>query len=86
MIGNKDLFCCLEKSIKGSISFGDKTKVLVMGKGDILIRLKNGDHQFISHAYYVPALKTNILSIRQLLKKGYEIKMSKSGLVMRHGK
>ena len=70
MTGNKDLFCSLDESIKGSISFGDKTKVLVMGRGDILIRLKNGDHQFISHAYYVPTLKTNILSIGQLLEKG----------------
>lgn len=56
MTGNKDLFCSLDESIQGSISFGDKTKVLVTGRGDILIRLKNRDNQFISHAYYVPTL------------------------------
>lgn len=86
MTGNKDLFCSLDESVKGSISFGDKTKVPVMGKGDILIRSKNGDHQFISQAYYVPALKTNILSIGQLLEKRYEIDMNKNGLLMRDGK
>ena len=61
--GDKDLFCCLDDMVRGSISFGDKTKVPVMSKGDILIRTINGDHQFMSQAYYVLVLKANILSI-----------------------
>ena len=67
-------------------SFGDKSKVPVMSTEGILIRLKNVDHQFISHTYYVPALKPSILSIGQLLEKGNGIEMNKGGLVMRDGK
>ena len=37
MTGNKYLFFTLDDTVKGSICFGDKTKVVVMGKGDILI-------------------------------------------------
>ena len=86
MIGNKNLFCSFDESIRSSISFDDKSQVPVMGRGDILIRLNNEDHEFISYTYYVPALKTNILSVGQLLEKGYGIEMNKGGLIMRDGK
>ena len=45
------------------------------GIGKILIRLKNRDHRFISDVYYVPSMKTNILSLGQLLEKDYDIRL-----------
>lgn len=48
MTGNKDFFCTLDENVKRVISFANKSKVPIMGKGDILLRLENGDHQFIS--------------------------------------
>lgn len=33
--------------------------------------LRNGDHSFISEVFYVPAMKSNLLSMGQLLEKGY---------------
>jgi len=44
-------------------------------KGMILIKLKDEIHQFIGDIYYISMEKNNILSLRQLLKKGYMIKM-----------
>jgi len=44
-------------------------------KGMILIKLKDEIHQFIGDVYYISMVKNNILSLRQLLKKGYMIKM-----------
>ena len=41
----------------------------------ILIKLKDGSHQFIGDVYYIRTVKSNILSLGQLLKKEYEIKM-----------
>ncbi|EON88766.1 hypothetical protein, partial [Plesiomonas shigelloides] len=69
----------------GSVTFGDESKIPVKGKGKILIRLKNGDHQFISNVYYVPNMKTNILSVGQLLEKGYNIHMKDNNLFLRDG-
>jgi hypothetical protein len=40
-----------------------------------LIKLKDVSNQFIDDVYYIPTVKNNILSLRQLLEKGYEIKM-----------
>jgi hypothetical protein len=37
-------------------------------KGTILIKLKDESHQFIGDVYYIPLVKSNILSLGQLLK------------------
>ena len=44
-----------------------------MGKGNINFRTKNGCVEIISNVFYVPALKSNLLSVGQLLEKGYVI-------------
>ncbi|PWA57377.1 copia-type polyprotein [Artemisia annua] len=72
MTGEEDLFVEMETS-KGNVTFGDESKAPVKGKGKILIRAKNGSHQYISDVYNVPNLKSNILSVRQLLEKNYDI-------------
>ena len=86
MTGKNNLFISLDESFKGDISFGDARKVDVQGRGDILIQAKNGIHQFITQVYYVPALKSNILSLGQLLEKEYEIVLKNGALMMRDNK
>ena len=70
MCGDKSSFVELDELTNDHVTFGDLSKILVMERGKILIRLKNGRHQFISNVYYVPNMKTNILSVGQLLEKG----------------
>ncbi|GKA13909.1 retrovirus-related pol polyprotein from transposon TNT 1-94 [Tanacetum coccineum] len=72
MTGEEDLFVEMEQS-KGNVTFGDESKAPVKGKGKILIRAKDGSHQYISDVYNVPNLKSNILSVGQLLEKNYDI-------------
>jgi len=66
-----------------NVALGDESKVEVKGKGKILIRLKNGDHQFISNVHFVPNMKSNILSLGQLLEKGYDIRLKDNNLSKR---
>ena len=68
------------KRCKAFVTFGDSSKIPVKGKGKILIQLKNGNHDFISDVYYVPDMKNNILSLGQLLEKGYDISMKNLSL------
>ena len=49
----------------------------VMGKGEVKIKTKNGFIETISNVFYVPKLKSNLLSAGQLLEKGYEITIQK---------
>ncbi|KAK2973657.1 hypothetical protein RJ640_017029 [Escallonia rubra] len=73
MCGYKHVFIEMDESVTGNIIFGDMSKIPVKGKDKILIKLKNGSHQFISNVYYVLEMKANILSMSQLLEKGYDI-------------
>ncbi|GJY24141.1 retrovirus-related pol polyprotein from transposon TNT 1-94 [Tanacetum coccineum] len=68
MTGEEDLFVEMEQS-KGNVIFGDESKEPVKGKCKILIRAKDGSHQYILDVYNVPNLKSNILSMGKLLEK-----------------
>ncbi|KAK8260665.1 hypothetical protein V6Z11_D13G134500 [Gossypium hirsutum] len=79
----KEAFVKLDKKVKGNVSFGDFSKVQIQGKYIILISLKDGGHSLITNVYYVPKLKSNILSLEQLLERGYEIHMKDCFLWLR---
>ena len=72
---DKDKFIEFYEAIKGNVTFAGHSKVSIKEKYMILIKLKDGSHQFIGDVYYIPTVKSNISSLGQLLKKKYEIKM-----------
>ncbi|CAL2238396.1 unnamed protein product [Prunus armeniaca] len=59
-----------------TVRFGDDSKVSVLGKGDIKIWAKDNTVHIISSVFFVPSLKSNLLSLGQLHEKGYEIKIT----------
>jgi len=75
MCGDKDKFMELDEAIRDNVTFADHSKVVIKRKDMILIKLKDESHQFIGDLYYIPMVKRNILSFRQLLEKEYKIKM-----------
>ncbi|PKU78070.1 Retrovirus-related Pol polyprotein from transposon TNT 1-94 [Dendrobium catenatum] len=83
MCGKRSMFVELDETVGGNVSFGDDSKIEVKGKGNILIRLKNGNHQFISNVYFVPNMRSNILSLGQLLEKGYDIHLKNNYLFLK---
>ncbi|GMJ04997.1 hypothetical protein HRI_004168900 [Hibiscus trionum] len=71
--GRKEFFVALDKTIRGRVTFGDDSHTEVRGKGKVMITQKNGEKKYIPDVYYVPAMKSNIISLGQLLEKGYEV-------------
>ena len=67
--GKRSMLVDLDNSVSDNVSFGDNSKTPIKDKGNILICSKDRRHEFISSVYYVPNMKNNILSLRQLLKK-----------------
>ena len=82
MCGRKKLFEKLDETVRGKVSFGDNSQIPVMGKGDIQFRARDGSNQVISNVYFVPKMTSNILSLGQLLERGYEIAMVDCGKML----
>lgn len=59
MSGSKSSFSFLNENFHTTVSFGDHSKVDVMGKGNIQFKTKNDFVETISNVFYVPSLKTN---------------------------
>jgi gag-polypeptide of LTR copia-type/Zinc knuckle len=68
MSGHKNLFVEMEE-IAGTVSFGDVSKVEVKDKGKIKFIQKNGSTGIIEDVYFIPEMKSDIISIGQLMEK-----------------
>jgi len=62
--GDKNKFIELDEAIRGNVTFTNHSKVFIKGKCMILIKLKDKNHQFIGDVYYIPTVKSKILSLR----------------------
>ncbi|KAI3521063.1 hypothetical protein L1887_10522 [Cichorium endivia] len=72
MTGNKNLFANLDTSQRKEVQTGDDKKLNVCGNGEVVVKTKNGEKK-IPNVYLVSVLKHNLLSVGQLLLKGYDI-------------
>eukprot|EP00253_Pinus_taeda_P022060 PITA_22060 len=73
MTGNIALFSALDQSVKSQVTLGTDSKIYVMGKGEVKIFTKKGERKTIADVYYVPGMRCNLLSIGQLVHKGYNV-------------
>ncbi|MCH80374.1 copia-type polyprotein, partial [Trifolium medium] len=72
MIGNKQWLFDFDESFKDSVKLGNDSKMQVEGKGSLKL-LINGKTHVITNVYYLPGLRTNLLSIGQLQQKNVTI-------------
>ncbi|KAJ0653431.1 putative RNA-directed DNA polymerase [Helianthus annuus] len=73
MTGVKESFTNLDESFAVDVNLGDKKKLRVVGKGTVRINMANGSFRLLEDVYYIPRLEYNLLSVGQLMKKGYSI-------------
>ena len=55
------------------VKLGDEFKISIMGKGEVTILNKDNNNETIFNVFFVLDLKTNLLSVGQLLENGYEL-------------
>ena len=58
MIGCQELFSNLDRSIHGSVRFGD-----IQGVSSILFMAKTGEHWLLTFVFYIPELRKSIISL-----------------------
>jgi hypothetical protein len=73
MTGDKAQFSEVNLSVGGTVRFGDGRTVGIEGRATVLFELKDGGHKVLSDVYYIPRLKSNIISLGQLAERGCEI-------------
>lgn len=66
MTGNRGMFVRLDETVKGTVKFGDGSLVDIHGRGSVLIECKNAEHRVLTEVYYIPRLRSNIISLGQL--------------------
>lgn len=66
----------LDRSASGEVRFGDGSLVQIQGKGSIKIVCKNGETRILHNVYYIPTLRSNIISLGQLSEEGNRVVMN----------
>ncbi|GJQ99516.1 hypothetical protein Tco_0522501 [Tanacetum coccineum] len=83
MTGNYSYFSELNENITGRVRFGDGSCVSIKGKGSILFQGKNREQKLLKDVYYIPALRSNVISLGQVTISGYDISIRGDYLTMR---
>jgi len=88
MTGRRELFSDLDTSVRGSVRFGDASRVEIQGVGSIVFQAKIGEHRVLHGVYFIPALRNSIMSLGQLDEGGSKVEIDKGVLRIwdRHGR
>lgn len=74
MTGNKNLFSSLVEADDGQVTIGDAKSYKIQGVGEISFKTKAGKVEKMSEVLYVPGIRSNLLSVGHLLKKGFDFR------------
>lgn len=88
MSGNRLFFYELDETVTGKVRFGDDSRIDITGKGSVRFIINGGDKKILKNVYYIPALRSNIVSLGQATEGGCEIRMKDNELSLldKHGK
>lgn len=76
MTGDRSKFHELDESVTGHTRFGNGSKIDIKGKCVILVDCGNGDQKELNEVYYIPRLKSNVISLGQLTENGNQVLMN----------
>lgn len=75
MTGNKSYFSSIDETITGKVRFGDDSRIEIKGKGSILFISQTGEKKLLSDVYFLPNLRSNIISLGQATEAGCDVRM-----------
>ncbi|WVZ88673.1 LOW QUALITY PROTEIN: hypothetical protein U9M48_035165 [Paspalum notatum var. saurae] len=80
LTGVRSAFSELDTGIHGTVRFGDGSVAGIEGRGTILFKCKNGEHQALGGIYHIPCLTANVISLGQMEEAGFKILLDKGCL------
>nr|GEW78634.1 ribonuclease H-like domain, reverse transcriptase, RNA-dependent DNA polymerase [Tanacetum cinerariifolium] len=75
MTGVREHFKELDEKVSGKVRFGDGSYIEIKEKGSILIECDDEKQRIISHLYYIPNLKSTLLSLGKFTEIGCKVVM-----------
>jgi hypothetical protein len=73
MTGRREVLSSLDTSVGGTVRFGDGSLVDIKGIGSVLLQTKKNGHKVLSEVYFIPKLKSTIVSLGQLEEGGCKV-------------
>lgn len=80
MTGRKMWLADFDSSKNSKVKHADNSSLQVEDTGDIVLQRSNGGKALIKDVLYVPGMKCNLLSVGQLVKKGFSVIMKDGAL------
>jgi len=80
MTRKKEWFVKMEEAANGRIKFADNRSLVAEGSSRVVLQGNDGREVVIEEVLYVPGLKTNLISLGQLLQKGFVVTMKNNCL------
>jgi hypothetical protein len=68
-------FSDLDRSVRGSIKFGDESVVEICGISSVVFVGKTAEHKLLPGVHYIPALQNSIISLGQLDEGGSRVEI-----------
>lgn len=75
MTPHEKYFTALDRTRKARVTFINGSSVMAQGTGDVRVVTKEGKVKTIKDVLYVPGIVANALSVGQLSRNGYDVKM-----------
>lgn len=83
MTGGRRMFSALDETVRGTVRFGDGSVVEIRGRGSVVFRCQTGGQRVLTGVFFIPSLRTNIVSVGQLDEAGCIIDI-KDGVMAIH--
>ena len=80
MTAHREWLTNFDANKKTSIKLADNRKLPSEGSGNIVMRSNSGGKVIIEDVFYVPDMKCNLMSIGQLMEKGFSVTMDGESL------
>jgi hypothetical protein len=80
MTGTRSMLTQLDDSVRGTVKFGDGSRVEIHGIGSVVMQDHHQAHKLLTDVYYIPKLRSNIVSLGQLEEKGFEVSLKNGKL------
>ena len=73
----------MDEGVTGFVKFSYGSVVDIRGCGTVLFTCRNREHRVLTGVYYMPRLRSNIVSLKQLDENGYQMFIQDSVLTIR---